>query len=517
MKSLGTVACGHPETATAAESVLKAGGNAFDAILAAHFMACVVEPVLASLGGGGFLLAHTRENRDVIYDFFAQTPLTLRTKDEVDFYPIHANFGTTTQEFHIGLASVATPGAVKGLFKIHEDLASMPIQDLAQPAIDAARRGVPVNAFQGYILDIVSPILTATAESRRQYHSQIHADVLIGEGEILQQSQLADFLEALVTEGGDLFYRGDIAQAISDLCAQAGGQLTRQDLAQYQVILRDPLSVVYRHHRVLSNPPPSCGGTLIAFALNLLEHINIGQYGCGSRQHLQCLAEVMRLTNEARFATWTTTADDSALYNLLDPHLLQQYREKITGNVLSLRGTTHMSVMDSMGNVASMTVSNGEGCGHMIPDTGVMLNNMLGEEDLNPGGFFRWQANRRMTSMMAPTLVFSPDGKTICLGSGGSNRLRTAILQVLINVIDFNKNLLDAVNQPRLHYENDLLSIEPGFDLREAQLVSQQYANHKLWDEKNLFFGGVHAVSEHHGEFDSAGDDRRGGAAKVIV
>jgi gamma-glutamyltranspeptidase/glutathione hydrolase len=521
MKPLGAVACGHPETARAAELILREGGNAFDAILAAHFMACVVEPVLASLGGGGFLLAHSekahrKHQRDVIYDFFTQTPHVSLPQDELDFHPIHANFGTTTQEFHIGLASVATPGTVRGVFKIHEDLGTMPLMELAQPAIEAARDGVVVNGFQAYILDIVSPIFSATRESRHQYQSLNHPDSLICEGEWLQQPQLANFLEALVVEGSDLFYRGEIAQIICDLSAREGGQLTLQDLSNYQVILRDPVHIHYKQHHVLTNPPPSCGGTLIAFALNLLEHCSVERSEFGSWAHLHALVEAMRLTNEARFDVLLDSPREAALLRLLDADLLQQYRVKIAATLRVSRGTTHMSVMDGMGNVASMTVSNGEGCGHVVPDTGIMLNNMLGEQDLNPDGFFRWPPNQRMASMMAPTLVFSKDGKKICLGSGGSNRLRTAILQVLINIIDFKNNLHDAVTHPRIHFENDLLSIEPGFEPRELQPLHRQYVNHKLWEQKNLFFGGVHAVMEHDGIYDGAGDQRRGGVARII-
>ena len=516
MGPLGAVACGHLETARAAESILKQGGNAFDAIIAAFLTSCVVEPVLASLGGGGFLLAHTDDQRDVIYDFFAQTPRLPLHKDELDFYPIHADFGTTTQEFHIGLASIATPGAVKGVFKIHEDLATMPMVELAQPAIQAARKGVSMNSFQAGMLNIIAPILTATAESRQQYQSSREPDSLIASDELFRQPHVADFLEALASEGSDLFYRGEIAQSISDLCAHGGGQITRQDLADYRVELRAPVSMEYQKHRVLTNPAPSCGGTLIAFALSMLEHTDIRQYEFGSSRHLQVLAEVMRLTNEARFETRSDTTEESALLHLLDASMLSTYREKIIGNKRSLRGTTHMSVMDANGNVAGLTASNGEGCGHMIPDTGVMLNNMLGEEDLNPDGFYQWPANRRMTSMMAPTLVISPQGRKISLGSGGSNRLRTAILQVLVNIIDFDRPLHDAVNHARIHFENDLLSIEPGFGADEVTVLCEQFANYKVWTQQNLFFGGVHTVTEHQGDFDGAGDLRRGGVAYVV-
>jgi gamma-glutamyltranspeptidase/glutathione hydrolase len=516
MNALGAVACGHSETGKAAELILKEGGNAFDAIIAAFMVSCVVEPVLASLGGGGFLLAHTDDQRDIIYDFFAQTPQVPLPKDELDFYPIHADFGATTQEFHIGLASIAAPGAIKGIFKIHEDLGYMPMSELIQPAIAVARQGVRMSSFQASIFDIIAPILMASAESRQHYQSIKHAGSLITRGELLKQPHVADFLEALAREGSDLFYKGEIARSISNLCAHGGGQLSQQDLADYKVVLRKPVSMSYQRHQVLTNPAPSCGGTLIAFALSLLEHANIGQYAFGSSQHLQLLAETMKLTNEARFEAHSYSSDEAAMHHLLDANLLNTYREKIAGNSRSLRGTTHMSVMDNKGNVAGLTASNGEGCGHMIPASGVMLNNMLGEEDLNPDGFYHWPANRRMTSMMAPTLVISPQGEKISLGSGGSNRLRTAILQVLVNIIDFDRSLNEAVNQPRIHCENELLSIEPGFNASALGPLCKQFSNYKLWQQQNLFFGGVHTVSEHNGNFDGAGDQRRGGVAKVV-
>lgn len=515
MKPIGAIACGHAETARAAESVLREGGNAFDAIIAAFLTSCVVEPVLASLGGGGFLLAHTTDRRDLIYDFFAHTPLRPLPRDELDFFPIHADFGTTTQEFHIGRASIATPGAVKGIFDIHEDLGSMPMSVLVQPAIEVARDGVKMSPFQASILEIIAPIVRATDESGRHYQSKQQPGSLIASGELFRQPRVADFIEVLASEGSDLFYRGEIAQSIAGLCAK-GGQLTLQDLANYRVELRKPASVVYQRHQVLTNPAPSCGGSLIAFALSMLEHVNVAGFEFGSSKHLQLLAEVMKLTNEARFDAQSASYEPAAVQHLLDPVLLDAYRKKISGNCSSLRGTTHMSVMDKQGNVAGLTASNGEGCGHMIPDTGVMLNNMLGEEDLNPDGFHQWRANVRMTSMMAPTLVISPQGRKISMGSGGSNRLRTAILQVLVNIVDYHKSLHDAVNLPRIHFENDLLSIEPGFAAEALTPLCESFDNCKIWQHQNLFFGGVHTVSGHNGHFEGAGDQRRSGVAVIV-
>ncbi|WP_455203253.1 gamma-glutamyltransferase, partial [Kaarinaea lacus] len=503
------------KTAEAAEIILREGGNAFDAILAAHFCACVAEPVLASLGGGGFLLAHNASGSSKVYDFFAHTALKPLPKDELDFHPIEANFGTAVQEFHIGLGSIATPGAVKGVFRIHKDLCSMPISEIAQPAIEAARNGIRINAFQAYIFDIVNPIYHASAAALRQYQSHIKLDSLVTEDEWHKQPKLADTIEILTKEGEALFYRGEIANQITSMCHK-GGQITAEDLAAYDVVVREPLQVKYHNHLVLTNPPPSCGGALIAFALKLLQTLEIKQYAFASADYLNLLTRVMQYTNAARIDAQLAGVNKDTMLSFMDTTLLEQYREKILHNARSLRGTTHMNVMDNKGNIASLTVSNGEGCGHLIADTGIMLNNMLGEEDLNPKGFFQWPANQRMTSMMAPSLVIDQKGYCLSLGSGGSNRLRTAILQVLLNTLDFNMPLQQAIQNPRIHFENDLLSVEYGFDETDLHELFNNFPKHKYWQEKNLFFGGVHAVDNKQGKFSGCGDVRRGGVAKVV-
>ena len=169
MKALkGGIACGHPKVAEAAEEVLRNGGNAFDAVVAAQFSACVVEPVLASLGGGGYLLACPVNKQPRIYDFFVQTPKD-RHQDEPDFYPVVADFGDVTQEFHIGSGSVATPGMVKGAFAIYEDLCTLPLQELVDPAIRQADEGVSVTPMQAYVFDIVSPIYRATTSAQEVF------------------------------------------------------------------------------------------------------------------------------------------------------------------------------------------------------------------------------------------------------------------------------------------------------------------------------------------------------------
>jgi gamma-glutamyltranspeptidase/glutathione hydrolase len=506
----GAVAAGHAATAEAAAFALREGGNAFDAVIAAHWTACIAEPVLTSLGGGGFLLARPASEDARVYDFFAQTPIRKRPASDVDFHPIHADFGTTLQEFHIGYGSAATPGTVRGLFRIHRELGTLPMPLLLEPAIELARQGLRVNALQAYIFNVVRPIYLLTAQSARRYASDKHPDRLVGDGETLRLPELADTLQALGEEGDRLFYEGDIAAEIDKLCREGGGCLTREDLAAYQVKRRQPLCIPYRNTELLTNPPPSSGGLLIGFALKLLERFTPHGIAIDSVAGVSQLAGIMQSANEARLHGLQTNSLDA---RMLDPELLQQYQDQVRGRARAFRGTTHMSVIDRDGNVASLTTSNGEGCGHLIGETGIMLNNMLGEEDLNPHGFHQWPENRRLTSMMAPSVLQLDNGSVVALGSGGSNRIRSAILQVLLRIVDEQLALLDAISRPRIHYENELLHVEGGFDDALYRQLDEEFDRVRCWPERNLFFGGVHAVAKDERSFDYSGDQRRGGVA----
>jgi len=511
----GAVAAGHQLTVNTAKDVLCDGGNAFDAVVAAQLTAFVAEPVLTSLGGGGFLLAEKANGRQVVYDFFVQTPIQKTDPANLDFYPVNADFGEVLQEYHIGAGSVATPGMVKGLFDIHRDLCSLPMSRLAEQAIDFARRGVEMNSFQSSIFDIVKPIYKSSQEVSLIFGSKRREGGLIGEGEILKQPELADTLEALVHDGDRLFYEGDIAKSILSISDKPGGHLSMKDLNSYRVVCRDPLTFSYKGHHIAINPPPSTGGLLIGFALKLLESLDGKMPDFGSMDYITRLAELQQMTDKARVDSLTET-DYKKTDRLLDEEYLQVYRQEIRNRLSAFRGTTQISIVDGDGNKASLTSSNGEGSGVVIPGTGVMLNNMLGEEDLNPGGFHRWTPNQRVSSMMAPGILKLADGRDVVFGSGGSNRIRTAILQLLINLADYNMTLSEAVNSPRLHFESGQLNAEKGFDIEHFQALRHQYANQKIWKKRALFFGGAHSVSRGPGGFEGAGDVRRGGVSVVV-
>lgn len=517
MGNRGVVAAGHAATANTAAEVLRDGGNAFDAALAAFFMACVAEPVLASLGGGGFLLAKTSAEHPKVFDFFAQTPRLQSNEASQDFLPIEVDFGSTVQEFHIGLGSVATPGCVRGMFEVHRRLGFMPMREIVAPAVQAARDGIPITTLQAHILQLVKPIFTATESVRQIYRRPGTEYQFIQERDPFRNPELADSMEILAIEGDDLFRRGEMARLIVDQCLSGGGHLSLEDLSSYEVAVRDPLVLDYRGAQVLTNPPPSAGGLLIVFALRLLESLHLQSLEFGSTKYLNLLVEVMRQTNTSRVeltAETKSACPDREV--LLSADYVEQLCKELSQHPLCSRGTTHVNVIDAEGNVASMTVSNGEGCGSILPGTGMMLNNMLGEEDLNPHGFHQWPADRRMSSMMAPSLVLFDDGRVVATGSGGSNRIRTALLQVLLNLINFGMDIEQAVASPRVHHEQDVLCVEGGFQPVEIERLLEWYPDHRLWDDVSFYFGGAHTVSHSKSGFEGAGDRRRAGVSIVL-
>ncbi|MFP4575733.1 MAG: gamma-glutamyltransferase [Coleofasciculus sp.] len=515
-KTRGAIAAGHEKTAEAGREMFRLGGNAFDAAVAAILASFVTEPGLTSAAGGGFLLAHTQTNQNILFDFFSQTPRQKRPEDEINFYPVDVNFGGAIQEFHIGLGSMAVPGNMAGLFHVHQRLGSLPFHVIAEPAIHYAKHGVKLNRFQYYCLtSVLTPILMANQNGQNVFiltGKPIAPDVTI------TMSAFADTLAYLAKKGVREFYQGDIAHQLVNDCQEFGGYLTLEDLKHYRVIERQPLMVNYRGNTLFTNPPPSSGGTLIAWALKLLSTVDLANLCFGSARHLEILAQVMQLTNAAR-----QTGLNDYLYqeNIVEQFLaddsIAQYQQDLAETVNKWGSTTHISVIDEAGNAASVTTSNGEGSGYVIPGTGIMVNNMLGEADLNPQGFHQWQENVRISSMMSPSIVLQKNQAEVVLGSGGSNRIRTAILQVISNILDFNMTVEQAVNSPRTHGENGRFNVEPG--LTEAEILNPLLTNQQVvrWREKNLFFGGVHTVMKTSDSLlVGAGDKRRDGAVAKL-
>lgn len=507
----GVIASGDPITAQSGIEILKAGGNAFDAAIAATFTSFVSESTLTSAGGGGFCLAQTAAGDHTIFDFFTQTPHQKNTSEKLDFYDSYISFQDSTQPFKIGLATAAIPGNIAGLFRIHEKLGKLPMKDLIAPAVKAAREGVAITEFIRFNFHVINDILLAEKPSRDIYKP---GGKLLKIGDTYTLPNFADMLEILAQEGMDEFYKGYFAEKIVEDSKNRGGHLTMDDFTSYEVVERHPLHFKYRNFDIYTNPPPSSGGILIAFMLKLLENSSLQGSDFGNAYHLNCLVDTMKLTSKARneMLDHRHHDDDVALDFLHDDHFtsLGQILRKHTSR---FKSTTHLTVADKEGNVASISTSFGTGCGYMMPGTDSMMNNMLGEEDLNPAGFHNWTSNLRMTSMMAPTMVLKDGHPVLALGTGGANRIRTAIMQVISNYIDFNMDPDDSVNSPRVHWESDVLSYEPGYEKEKIDMIDDldQYETVK-YKGNNMFFGGVHAVyMDQNWNLTGAGDRRREG------
>lgn len=497
------VASGHQQTSAAARQVLEQGGNAADAAVAAAVAASVAEPLLCSLGGGGHALVQANGRAPLALDFFTQTPRR-RRHGELDFYPIIGNFGTDTQEFHIGMASIATPGAIAGLYALHERYGRMPMAELLAPAITLARDGLEMNPIQAYTLRILEPIVRAGDACARVFGLASRQADLPEAGDRIDNPDLADFLEGLAREGADLFYRGEAARRLARDSVHLGGHLRLEDLSAYRPRWRRPLRWTYRDAVLWSTPPPAFGGLMLALACGRLEHYLFPDTSFGSTAHLAALCQAMADSEDlrAQLERPELLCSESALRAAFKD--LSQQR--------SQRGTTHISVDDGRGLAVAMTLSNGEASGYVIPGSGVLMNNMLGEEDINRAGFHLWPTNRRLGSMMAPTLIRRGQARYL-IGSGGSNRIRTALAQVICNLVDFEMTLAEAVHAPRLHLERGKLGVELAerWPAEAQDWLMANYRHARTWPQRNLFFGGVHAV----GPEGAAADARRGGLAVV--
>lgn len=519
----GVVAAGHELTARAGVEMLEMGGNAFDAAVAATFASFATEPMLTSPGGGGFLLARSggADPSVALYDFFTDTPGRNRANKEVkNFFGLDVEFTPgTVQTLHIGESSAAVPGTMAGLDMVHRELCTLPLDTLLAPAARYASVGVELNPLQATFIRILEPLLSISGEVRELY---MPGGEPLGPGERVRNEKLAATFEHLATEGLGSFYHGDVAEKILD---RFGGEglITAEDLKGYRVEKRKPLEVSYRGRTIYTNPPPSSGGTLIGFALKLLEAYDLGPLGHNTVEYLELLGEVMRITNEARSKEFDQRVHEEGIAEqMLSPRTVEVYAGKLSQDLRAKSNppgeagpglTTQVSVVDGRGNAASVTTSIGIGCGFMIPGTGIMMNNMLGERDLNPLGYHTRKPGTRIPSMMAPTIAVKDSEPELVLGSGGSKRIRSAILQVLVNVMDFFLPLAEAVNAPRAHWERGIYDMEGGMPAGVMDGLEEKGYHLKRWDGKHMYFGGVHTVMRTPGGFAGAGDERRAGAA----
>lgn len=492
----GMIAAGHEVTASVAGEILENGGNAFDAAIAALLVSFNAEPCMSSPGGGGFANIHTAKGESEILDFFCQTPNHKEAAESCDFYPFTINFGGAMEDFHIGHGSHAVPGIIAGIFEMHKKYATIPMKDLAQPAIEHIKKGVPIDPFQYQDIVLLENMMKPNAEARELYHPD---GKFIAIGENLFLPQLADFIDMISRDGPREFYEGEIAKKIAEESKGKGGHIRYDDFVNYQVKNQYPTEIDYRGKKVRTTRLPSLGGLVIALGLGELSRSG-GEYDSHlSKKHVSRLLKVLdKMENTSR-----------------KPEMLLG-ELSMYENILFTKkwgSTTHFGILDDFGNAVSITVSNGEGSGYMIPGTSCFMNNMLGEAALLPEGFFSWKENTRLNSLMSPTIVVDSENKAeIITGTGGAGRIPSAILQVLHYLLDYDLDVNTAVHAPRMHVSGNDLSVEPGFD----DLADYGRFNHKIWEEPHMYFGGVHTIISRNGKVTAVGDKRRYGVMKRV-
>ena len=458
----GALAAGHPLTAEAGAEVLRAGGNAVDACIAAAAVSWICESPLTGLGGGGFLVVHEAPKARLrLLDFFVAVPERAAAAEEL--VEIVVDFGDTQQIFYTGPASVAVPGAALGLWEAHGRWGSVPWAELFGRAVQLARDGVVLNEAQAYLHRILDPLLRYSAEGDALYGPGGRA---LEVGERFAVPELADTIERLAAEGPRFLYHGDVAARLA-----AHVPITLADLTRYEVIEREPLARRYRGGELRTNPPPASGGRLLADGLEAR--------GDADPTPL-AVARAMEAQADARHA------DD-------------------------IGGTTHISVVDGEGNAASLSCSLGSSSGIVVPGTGIHLNIMLGESHLTGGE----RPGERMRSLMAPSILLREGRPRLVVGSAGSTRLHGAMLQVVANVAARGLEVGEAVDAPRMHVEAGVAHCEDAAAADELETAGYAVVR---WRDRNLFFGGVSAVEiRDDGSLAAAGDPRRGGGAVVVA
>jgi gamma-glutamyltranspeptidase / glutathione hydrolase len=469
------ISCGHELTAQAAEQVLKAGGNALDAAVAAFACSWVVEPCMSGPGGGGFAVVKL-DSQYYALDFFTQTPIQKKSVRDIDFRSIEVDFGGTTEVFHFGFGSIAVPGAIDGVYALHKMGARLPMQELLKPAIECASLGHILVPFQQYDMELLHDILRSSDRGRALFFKNDH---LKTSGDELRMPALADFLEYLGREGREAFYEGEVANKIAESCSLNGGHLTTADLIGYSTSIRKANHFAKDGLTIISTGLPSVGSKILN---SIIHHTRIP----GNDNLELVLLEAMTIVHGMK-SNWFKPG-----WNIKEG------------------GTSHINIIDGNGDAVSLSMSLGEGSGYFVDGTDIHMNNMLGEAALLPGGWHSWIPDSRLKSMMTPALAFDPSRDLmIATGSGGASRIPFMIAQVLMNLHFSEMNLQQAVEAPRVHWDGSHWQAEPGYKVPVTFL--QRLWHH--WPKKNLYFGGVHTSAILRGHYVACGDDRREGAS----
>ena len=501
-------AAGTPYAAEAAAEVYRAGGNAADAAVAAAAAVGVTEPLMSSIGGSGFALVRNPAGEAELIDYYDAMPGKGLPDSE---FGANGNPPTVSLKYGagvnstVGAASCGVPGTLRGWEMLLGRHGRLTLREALAPAVRLAREGFLLCATSGMWFQVAEEVLRFTDETRKTFFNGERGYL---EGEEVRFPELADTLELLGESGADLYYEGDLGRRISGYILEMGGIITEQDLAEYEPVIRAPITIPYGSGEVYTNSPPSAGGATLMQMLRVVSGYDLASMS--RPDFVRAMAGAMRLALKDRQSEYGDGAKNARVAERLTS---EEYAETQRQRILSAFGkgnTSHLSCVDAEGFAVSITASMGYGSGIVIPGTGIPMNNSLGEPELNPRGFHALTPGERLISNMSPTIVSSEKGGLISVGSPGASRIPTAILQTIVNVVDFGMPLEEAVLAPRFHAEGDLFAYETGAPFT----TPEGYGEILPFEGRNMFFGGINAVRHApDGRFEAAADPRRSGGS----
>ena len=514
---------------------LKQGGNAVDAAVATAFALAVTWPSAGNIGGGGFLVYHGDDGHATTFDFREKAPLAASERMYLGL-----DGRVINNSNHIGMLAIGVPGTVAGLYKAHQELGSLPWEDLVAPAVALARDGIPIN----YSLQTG---FARSANRFRQYPSSaekfFRADGSLYElGDTWLQPDLAHTLELIRNNGRDGFYKGENAKKLADFMAANGGMITEEDLEIYEAVEREPIRGTYRGYEIVSMPPPSSGGTALVQMLNILEGYDLASLGHNSADYLHVLTEAMRRAYADR-AEHLGDPDFNAsmpLDRLMDKDYATGLRASIDmdeklesspsefAQVYESEETTHFSVVDKDGNMVSLTYTLEFGYGSAIvaEGGGYLLNNELGDFNAVPGltdirGNIGTTPNlvaaeKRPLSSMTPTIVALNGRPLFATGSPGGKTIINTVMQTILNIVDHGFNIAESIEAPRIHHQwlPDFTSIESsGFSPDTLRLYEDKGHNTSERGSQGAAMGVY--FNREEVLFEGSADSRRGDGAAV--